>query len=129
MPMVSSEKSTDVTRIVEGPIARARSADASVSSRESGDVSVRNPSSNWLGVMMSAFGTTRSRMIGGIAGSTKQPDVALPITGSHVYVAAGFAALTCSTADEDHLGDPGPALVAGQDGVALVEHAALGDAR
>ena len=71
-------------------------------------MSVRNPSSNWLGVMRSAFGTTRSRMIGGIAGSTKQPDVALPITGSHVYVAAGFAALTCSTAERITSAIPAP---------------------
>ena len=33
-----------------------------------------------------------------MAGCTKQPDLALPITGSHVYVAAGFAALTRATA-------------------------------
>ena len=33
-----------------------------------------------------------------MAGCTKHPDFALPITGSHVYVAAGFAALTRATA-------------------------------
>ena len=93
-----SGRSTEVTSTVDGPIAIAASAEASVDSRLSGCVPVRNPSSNWFGVMMSACGTTCSRMIGGIAGSTKQPLVALPITGSQVYVAAGFAALTRATA-------------------------------
>ena len=87
-----------MTRIVDGPIARARSALASTSSSECGSVSVRKPSSNWLGVSTSATGTTCDRMTGGISGFTKQPDLALPMTGSHVYVAAGLAALTRRTA-------------------------------
>ena len=71
-------------------------------------MSVRKPSSNWLGVIRSATGTTRSRMIGGIAGSTKHPLVALPITGSQVYVAAGLAAFTCATASTTTSQMPGP---------------------
>ena len=55
----------------------------SVSSSVRGSVPVRKPSSNWLGVMMSACGTTRSRSSTGIAGATKHPDFALPMTGSH----------------------------------------------
>ena len=78
-----SGRSTLVTSTVEGPIARAASTEASVESRSSGSVSVRKPSSNWLGVIRSARGTTFSRSRTGIAGCTKQPDVALPITGSH----------------------------------------------
>ena len=56
------------------------------------------PSSNWLGVSTSATGMTVETYFGGIAGLTKQPEVALPMTGSQVYVAAGLAALTCATA-------------------------------
>ena len=44
----------------------------------------RVPSSNWFGVTRSAAGTTRSRSSAGMAGLTKQPDRALPITGSQV---------------------------------------------
>ena len=69
-----------------------------MASRVVGSVPVRKPSSNWLGVMMSAAGTTRSRSSTGMAGSTKQPDFALPITGSQEYIAAGFAAFTRATA-------------------------------
>ena len=69
---------------------------------------VRKPSSNWLGVMRSATGTTRSRMIGGMAGSTKQPDVAFPITGSQVYVASGLAAFTRATASTITSAMPAP---------------------
>ena len=47
-------------------------------------------------------------MIGGIAGSTKQPLVALPITGSQVYVAAGLAAFTWATASTTTSQMPGP---------------------
>ncbi len=119
--MVSSGRSgrrNDVTSTVDGPSARAASADSRVEARSSGSVSVRKPSSNWLGVMMSATGTTCSRMIGGIAGSTKQPLVALPITGSQVYVAAGLAAFTWATASTTTSQMPGPAEVAGQHAVA-----------
>ena len=69
-----------------------------MSSRVSGSVPVRKPSSNWFGVITSAAGTTRSRSSSGIAGFTKQPDLALPMTGSQVYVAAGLAAFTRATA-------------------------------
>ena len=69
---------------------------------------VRKPSSNWLGVITSAAGTTRSRMIGGMAGSTKQPERALPMTGSQVYVAAGLAALTRATASRITSAMPAP---------------------
>ena len=65
-----------------GPMARASSTEARVESRSPGSVSVRKPSSNWFGVMRSAFGTTFSRRSTGIAGWTKQPEVALPMTGS-----------------------------------------------
>ncbi len=64
----------------------------------SGSVPVRKPSSNWFGVMMSAAGTTRSRRRIGMAGATKHPDLAFPITGSHAYTADGFAAFTRATA-------------------------------
>ena len=87
-----------MTRTVRGPIARAASTEASVDFRSAGSVPVRYPSSNWFGVMMSATGTTRSRRRSGIAGATKQPDLALPMTGSHAYTASGFAALTRATA-------------------------------
>ena len=60
--------------------------------------SVMKPSSNWLGVSTSATGITVERYFGGIAGFTKQPEVALPMTGSQVYVASGLAAFTCATA-------------------------------
>ena len=93
---------------MDGPIAIATSAEASVDSHVSGDVSVRKPSSNWFGVMTSACGTTCSRMIGGIAGSTKQPLVAFPITGSQVYVAAGLAFFTRPTASTTTSQIPGP---------------------
>ncbi len=83
VPSSRSGRSTLVTSTVEGPIARARSADASVSSTLAGSVPVRKPSSNWFGLMMSAIGTTLSRSSTGISGATKQPDLALPMTGSH----------------------------------------------
>ena len=69
---------------------------------------VRKPSSNWFGVMMSAAGTTRSRRSTGIAGATKQPDFALPMTGSHAYSASGFAALTRATASRMTSAMPSP---------------------
>ena len=74
---------TEVTSTVDGPIARAASTAASVDSRSAGSVPVRNPSSNWFGVIRSALGTTRSRSSTGMSGWTKQPLLALPMTGSH----------------------------------------------
>ena len=66
-------------------------------------------------------------MIGGIAGSTKQPLVAFPITGSQVYVAAGLAAFTAADRVDDHLADPRTAEVAGEHGVTRRQHATLLD--
>ena len=96
------ERITEVTSTVEGPSARTSSAAARTSSSAeaplSASLSVMKPSSNWLGVSTSATGITVERYFGGIAGFTKQPDVALPMTGSQVYVASGLAALTRATA-------------------------------
>jgi hypothetical protein len=63
-----SGRSTEVTSTVDGPSAMPRRPSPSVDASVSGSVPVRKPSSNWLGVMTSACGTTCSRMIGGIAG-------------------------------------------------------------
>ncbi len=111
-----------------GPSPAPASAEARISSSVCGSVPVRKPSSNWLGVMMSAVGTTGSRRNAGMSGCTKQPLPALPITGSQVYDARGLAALHPRHRVEDHVGDVGAALVAGEHGVHLAEHPALLDA-
>ena len=51
VPSGRSGRSTLVTSTVPGPIARASSTESSVESRSPGSVSVRKPSSNWLGVI------------------------------------------------------------------------------
>ena len=82
VPSGRSGRITEVTSTVRGPIAWAMSTEMSVSSRVCGSVSVRKPSSNWLGVMRSACGTTFSRSSTGIDSWTKQPEASLPMTGS-----------------------------------------------
>ena len=129
--MVSSGRSgrrNEVTSTVDGPSARAASAESSVEARSSGSVSVRNPSSNWLGVIRSATGhhlladdrwdrgvdeaTARGVAHHGVAG-VRRGRVGRPHLGHGVH---------------HDLADPGPAEVAGQHAVARREHAALGDA-
>ena len=77
-----------MTSTVAGPRARSSSAAARMSARGeeplSASLSVMKPSSNWLGVSTSATGMTVERYFGGMAGLTKQPEVALPMTGSQV---------------------------------------------
>ena len=119
----------DVTSTVAGPSAGAASAEASVDS-SGGRLGVGEEAELELvgrDHVGDAARPARAR-IGGIAGSTKQPLVALPITGSQVYVAAGLAAFTRATASTTTSPMPGAAEIARQHGVAGREHAALLDA-
>ena len=73
---------TEVTNTVSGPLTRRAWAASITASRVWLSRPVRKSSSKWLGVTISAFGTTRSRMNSGMPGRTKKPRPTSPITGS-----------------------------------------------
>ena len=81
-PSGVSAVSTLVTSTVDGPIRCSCSTAATTSSSVVIGRPVRNSSSNWLGVTMSAAGTTWSRMYSGMPGRTKKPRPTSPMTGS-----------------------------------------------
>ena len=128
VPSGRSGRSTLVTSTVPGPMARARSTESRVESRSPGSVSVRKPSSNWLGVIRSACGhdpLAQQHRDGGV-------HEAAGCRVAHDRVAGvdrgGVGGLGAGHGVEDDLADLLAALVAGQHGVDLGEGAALLDA-